>query len=202
MSNDNDDAAMLAAVTGRGLRDLFGASNRNELGNMAPTRLADWRTMVQRPQPGQQYPQQPGYPPQMGYPAPQGPQGTQSYTYGHNLPEVMQTHQPNLLQQPIGRDAQGNIIYGNPDEGLAPIPGAPQPYQPALQTSGFQLPNFGANAQGFPTAPVAGEESKIDSVYKELKSLKKAINKLIRIVESGKVSITTNPEPEIENTAE
>jgi hypothetical protein len=210
MSNDNDDVAMLAAVTGKGLKNLFGQSSRSELGGMLPTKVADWRQFTgpnNRPQQGypqQGYPQgypQPGYPQQGQYPQQQGPQGPQSYTYGHNLPDVMQANVPALLPVPIGRDANGNIIMGDPSLAMAP-PAPAAPYQPALQTGGFQLPtSFG----GFPDpkgAAPAPEEDKLDLLLKEFKVLKRAINKLIRTVESGKVTTTNNTDPEIETTPE
>lgn len=196
MSNDNDDVAMLAAVTGKGLKNLFGQSSRSELGGMLPTKLADWRQFTgsnNRPQQGYPQAQPQGY-----YPPQQGSQAPQSYTYGHNLPDVMQTDAPALLQVPIGRDQNGYLIMG--DASMGQQQSAHTSYQPTLQTGGFQLPTFGNLPPN--SANTEPEESKIDLIFKEFKTLKRAINKLIRLIESDRVNTTTNTDTEIENPSE
>jgi hypothetical protein len=115
----------------------------------------------------------------------------QPYNYG-----PPNTNQPveikPLLPVPVGRDEHGNIIMGNPQEIIqqtVPI------QQTGLQTVGFQLPQFGNN--GLKTEEES--ESKYDIILKELKSLRKAINKLIRVQEQSKVAIQPQQKDEIED---
>lgn len=122
------------------------------------------------PQPQQQY-RQPQIP---DFPVPQIPD---------YLPTTMPT---NLVDFP--RDAQGkaiippeyqHLIPNNNGNAPAPTNGTPTSY-----TGSFEVPNYG-NSPAIPT------ETQFDLIIKELKSLKKAINKLIKQNENAKLPQTT-----------
>lgn len=187
MSNYNDDdnaVALLAGVNAIGLRNMLLApgTNPRELNGIAPTKMTDWRQFAS----GNRQPQ-----PQYQQPSP---------AFGYGIPDPSQVTSQPLLPVPVGVDAEGNVIQGNTvqalQQAIAPA-NAPVYQQPALQTGGFQLPQFGIPQP--PKQNSAVDEDKFDELVKEIKSMKKAINKLIRISEQTKLTTTSNTEQTIEN---
>jgi hypothetical protein len=98
------------------------------------------------------------------------------------IPDYLPTDVPsNLVEMP--RDAKGNVII--PPEYRHLIPNQSQSNQPQPATpvnysnASFDMPNYSA---------AIPDESKFDIIIKEIKSLKKAINKLIKLNETVKLS--------------
>ena len=144
----------------------------------------DWRRFLQqggRPNP-QQYPQ--NYPPQHN-------QYPQNYPQDRPIPPIagdygdIPSEVPSQINQiPMPRDAQGNMII--PPE-LAHL-AQPQQQNNGLQVGGFDIPNYGGGTHAGGNA----SESKVDTLIKEVKLLKRAINTLTNLV---KKSILDNVEP-------
>lgn len=183
MSNDNDEVAILAALTGHGLKKMFQppGTPREDLAGITPTKLVDWRRFANNQVNPQQY------------------QPQQVVPIGHGLPQDGgQVQSMPLLPVPVGVNPDGSIITGNPLQALQQQGNASpfQPhYEPSLQTTGFQLPSFGK-----PQEKSVVEDDQFEKLTKELKSVKSLVNKLIRQVAEIKVIIQPQPEKEIENT--
>jgi hypothetical protein len=179
MSDDNDEVAILAALTGQGLKKMFQppGTPREDLAGIAPTKLVDWRRFANNQVNPQQY------------------QPQQVVPIGQGLPQDGgQVQSRPLLPVPVGVNPDGSIITGNPLQALQQLVNAPQ-YEPSLQTTGFQLPSFGK-----PQEKSIVEDDQFEKLIKELKSVKSLVNKLIRQVAEIKVIIQPQPEKEIENT--
>jgi hypothetical protein len=183
MSNDNDEVAILAALTGQGLKNMFQppGTPREDLAGIAPTKLVDWRRFANNQVNPQQY------------------QPQQVIPIGHGLPQDgNQVQSQPLLPVPVGVNPDGSIIMGNPLQALQQPVNTPQfqpQYEQPLQTTGFQLPSFGK-----PPEKSAVDEDQFEKLVKELKSVKSLVNKLIRQVAEIKVIIQPQQEKEIENT--
>jgi DNA-directed RNA polymerase subunit L len=85
---------------------------------------------------------------------------------------------------PLPRDAQGNEII--PPEYRHIVPQGQQPAQQVTFTQEGFKPN-GFNMPDYSTAPPSASEDQFDIIIKEIKSLKKAVNKLIREMASVKL---------------
>lgn len=197
MTQEEYEDAMLAAGVAQQAKTYFqhrlAGNDPRHLGGILPDRqlqadpkkliLRDWRSFAEN---GGQIPQY--QPPQPALP------------FGYDMPtDLKNIPSAPLHKIPKGVDSEGNTIWGDPTELITPLATQPtQTYQAPLQTGGFQLPQFSV-----PQPPAKQnstiDEDKFDELVKEIKSLKKAINKLIRTVEQTKLSTTSNTEPTIEN---
>jgi len=140
--------------------------------------------------PNQGYPQQ-NYP-QQGYPQHNQPQqsygGNDEYGVPGAVP-VQQVQLPMIMRQP-----DGTIVD------LSTTPSVAQTYGPVNNggmnnIQGFSIPDYSKYNQ-----PTVSEdtESTLDIILREIKSLKKAINKLIRETDKSKLSVVT-PTPTEKN---
>lgn len=156
---DAESIQLLASLNSRALRTI------ENLSSSGPQHHPQFRP----PQQHQQFPPSNFQPQQQDYQVPQIPD---------YLPSTMPT---NLVEFP--KDAQGNPIV--PPEYRHLIPNQPpninQPAAPVnYSNAAFDVPNYS-------TTPAVPDESKFDIIIKEIKSLKKAINKLIKLNETAKL---------------
>lgn len=188
MNQDDYDVASLAAMTNGRINQI-----NSKFGREAPVPKVDIRRIIQggggnmHPQ---HYPQQPYYPqPQQGYyPQPPAP-NINGAVNEYGLPESVPA---NMTQLPLViRDRDGNIIDLNQAPSAA---GANPQYAPPQGNDhyqGFIVPEYGAQnnqpissrGKNQPSAP----ENIFDIILKEIKGLKKSVNKLIREFESSKL---------------
>lgn len=173
---DDLDVAVLAAQTNGSMNQIYkGQPPRG-------TRL-DVRQFV-HPEQHQRFQQPPqqnfNYPPQQNY-------GGMPSNNGYDVPESIPMQQIQAIPMVIrGRDGQlidlNQVISGE------------QPSQPINNSNvesfqGFQMPNYGNdNSKG---KTKTNQEHPFETILKEIKSLKKSVNKLIREIESSKLSPTT-----------
>jgi hypothetical protein len=215
MTPEQEDILAVAEIAGKvkGFYQTYKSDRErlvtdNGTGAIIPKNIMDPRQLITnafRGQPGmpqiqpQQYYQPPNY---------QYPQENSLTAYGQQIPQVMPAQAPQLLPVPVGRNPDGTIIMG--DAGLLASTQAPQANNNGgLQTTGFQLPQFG-NVPPVPNNSgnsISNEDFQI--LMKELKSMKKSINKLTRAFETAKLipdeHITVNvqqpvTEEDLENT--
>lgn len=165
------DAAILAAQTNGAMNQWYGPQQR---GRIDPRQFINHG---QRP-PQQQYHPQPNY----NYP-------TQPH-YGNNevdeygLPRSIPAQQIQTLPMVVrGRD--GKLIDLN--EVLnEPVPGYQPPTSNIESYQGFNVPNYSDDDKS--SKKKSGpQEHPFDIIMKEIKSLKRSVNKLIREIESSKV---------------
>lgn len=155
----------------------------------------DWRKFLGG-NGGQQ--RHPGY--DQGYNAPQQHYPQQNYNYP---PQQYNQGQPvdgpvdlnpvrGLLPIPVLKDEQGRNI-------LPPELSNLQPNQISSglhDTTGFNLPNYGGKSESKQQSNTIDIEFKFDLIMKEIKSLKKVVNKLIKTIEDANVDKGIKPEPE------
>jgi hypothetical protein len=181
----DNDVAFLAAMNGKALNNLvnFPGADSRELNTY---KRVDWRNFVDTKVPPPHL-QQPQYH--------QQPQPVYDYSTPINNQVVNQqyNHPPQFIPVPvIGPDGQ---ITTQPFQPQQPGSTYASPQSP-LQTTGFELPSFGGPQQATKTKPVD------DDIIKELKSLKKAINKLTRMVESAILGPQPKPLDDPKDTQE
>ncbi len=164
----DNDVAILAAMNGKALNNLvnFPGADSRELNTY---NRVDWRNFVETKVP----------PPHMHQPQYHQQQPAYDYTTPINNQAVNQqfNQPPQFIPVPVGVGPDGQMIT-QPFQPHQPGATYASPQSP-LQTTGFELPSFGGPQQAPKAKPVD------DDIIKELKSLKKAINKLTRMVESA-----------------
>ena len=190
-NNDNIDIAALAHQSNMWLN----SKQIRDASRIDPRRFF-------QPNGGQpQYPypqqQQPHYPP---YPQPYYPPQQPNFNGGVNEYGLPESIPVNNIQIPlIARDKDGNPI----DLTQAPsVAGQLQPQSYPSQINqgmndvrGFQIPDYSKyNTPSFASEKTSVNESTLEIILREIKSLKKAINKLIRESERTKLPLakTTN----------
>lgn len=189
--NDLEDAQLAATIarnTQQFFREKFATSNKRDLGGILPdpSNQVDPKRIIMRD--WKQYAEQINRPTQ--------PANQQVVPYGHGLPDPNKIGSAPLLPVPVGIDEHGNLVTQSPLANLQQQTPAQQ-YQPVqTERSTFQLPTFGSPVTSAPNNPATDIDSKFDILIKEIKTLRKAINKLTRDFEKSIVAsqpITSNP---------
>ena len=196
MNQDDYDVASLAAMTNGRINQI-----NSKFGKMALPKVDIRQAIGHHPQQGH-YPQpQQGYYPQHvqqpQYPQYQQPYPQQGGVGEYGLPETVPA---NMSQLPlIIRDRDGNIIDLNQAPSAANDPSfAPQGASQNSDYQGFHIPNYGGQTNQEKIKSNNLQESSLDIILKEIKSLKKSVNKLIR--ELGSVKVTDNKsQPDTKN---
>lgn len=198
MNQDDYDVASLAAMTNGRINQI-----NSKFGKVAVPKVDIRQAIGHHPQQGH-YPQpQQGYYPQPVH-QPQYPQYQQPYPQPqqggvgeYGLPETVPA---NMSQLPlIIRDRDGKIIDLNQAPSAANDPSfAPQGASQNSDYQGFHIPNYGGQTNQEKIKTNNPQESPLDIILKEIKSLKKSVNKLIR--DLGSVKVTDNKsQPDTKN---
>jgi hypothetical protein len=194
MNQDDYDVASLAAMTNGRINQI-----NSKFGKVAVPKVDIRQAIGHHPQQGH-YPQQGYYPQhvqQPQYPQYQQPYPQQGGVGEYGLPETVPA---NMSQLPlIIRDRDGNIIDLNQAPSAANDPSfAPQGASQNSDYQGFHIPNYGGQTNQEKIKSNNLQESSLDIILKEIKSLKKSVNKLIR--ELGSVKVTDNKsQPDTKN---
>lgn len=197
MNQDDYDVASLAAMTNGRINQI-----NSKFGKAALPKVDIRQAIGHRPQQGHYpQPQQQGYypqPQQPQYPQYQQPyqQPQQGNVGEYGLPESVPA---NMSQLPlIIRDRDGNIIDLNQAPSAVNDPSFVQGASQNSDYQGFHIPNYGSQNQQERAKSNNPQESPLDIILKEIKSLKKSVNKLIR--ELGSAKVTDNKsQPDIIN---
>lgn len=185
--NEDVDIALLAHQANMGLNQIYQTPQRQRVD---PRQFLNnnYGVPQSRPNFNPAYaPQQQQYYPQAG--------GVEEY----GLPSQIapQTSQLPLMM----RDKDGNII----DLSQTPSGMAEQPYQQPNgmnDVKGFQIPDYSKYTKSAPSQYQEKEsESTLDIILREIKSLKKAVNKLIRETEKSKLTVINTPQPVVDINA-
>jgi len=183
--NEDVDIALLAHQANMGLNQIYQSRQ--------PQRI-DPRQFLNNNYGGQQGRPNfnPSYPPQQQQPYYPQVGGVEDY----GLPSQVA---PQTSQLPlVMRDRDGNVV----DLSQTPsVMSEGQTYPPYQQPNGmndvrgFQIPDYSKYNKAPSSQDNEAEESTLDIILREIKSLKKAVNKLIRETEKSKLSITSPSQP-------
>jgi hypothetical protein len=176
--SDDLDVAILAAQTNGAMNQIY--KGQPPRGTRLDVRQYVHPSQQQRFQPPP--PQNFNYPPQQNY-------------GGHNTPDVDEYGLPRSIpasnvQLPMvirGRDGQlidlNQVISGEQPQ---------QNYNPNVESfQGFQMPSYGEDDSKNSKGKHKQVEHPFETILKEIKSLKKSVNKLIREIESSKLPSPT-----------
>lgn len=159
------DAAILAAQTNGAMKQWYGPQRSR----------IDPRQFVGHHPPQQNY----GYPPQQnhgGY--------NPNIADGYDVPQTVPAQQIRTLPMVI-RGKDGKLIDLN--QVLEPQEQS-QPQSNVESFQGFQMPNYSDDSSSRSKKKNIQQEHPFDVILKEIKSLKKSVNKLIRDLDASKLS--------------